>query len=90
MHAIGVSAIESAVAKNEWSNEAQRYYSGWLADLDDLVEKCAGKLEQKGDIFVPFVNESIVPFNQQKLRRADNPVELEHILIVSQAPAEMR
>ena len=66
-----------------------RHVSGWLTSLDDLVEFYKITLEQKPEIFVPFVNQSVLPFAHHLYRRHGvESYELE--LVVGQAPKEMQ
>ena len=64
------------------------YVSGWLTDLDDMVERYKITLEQKPEIFVPFVNSSVLPFKEHKFNRA--PGRYLNDLVVMQTPQEMR
>jgi hypothetical protein len=65
------------------------YVSGWLTSLDDMVERYKITLEQKVEIFVPLVNQSVLPFAEHQYRRHD--VEhYEYQLVVKQAPKVMQ
>lgn len=64
------------------------YVSGWFTDLDELVTRFNIQLENKGDIFVPFVNESLVPFKEQSLHRKMK--QFVHHLVYEQMPAEIQ
>ena len=63
------------------------HLNGWFSDLDDLVEKHGITLETKEDIFVPFVNEALLPFNHHLLAERTN---YSYQLTEGQAPAEMQ
>lgn len=65
------------------------YVSGWLTSLDDMVERYKITLEQKAEIFVPFVNQSVLPFADHQYRRR-GVASYEHALVVKQAPEEMQ
>ena len=65
------------------------YVSGWLTSLDDMVERYKITLEQKSEIFVPFVNQSVLPFAQHQYRRSGVRA-YEYELVVKQAPEEMQ
>lgn len=60
---------------------------GWLTDLDELVRKNNVRLEKKPDIFVPYVNEGLLPFGKHTYRR---PGRFAFELVDAQAPANMQ
>lgn len=63
------------------------YVSGWLTALDELVDRYGITLEQKPEIFVPFVNESVLPFKEHKFNR--EPRRYVYDLVIMQTPEEM-
>jgi hypothetical protein len=64
------------------------YVNGWLTDLDELVERYGITLEQKPEIFVPYVNTSVLPFHEHKFDR--NFGHYEYGLVINQTPPEMQ
>jgi hypothetical protein len=51
---------------NTGSDFVGRYkVAGWISQLDDIVEKSGAELVRAEDIFVPWVNETLVPYKQQ-------------------------
>lgn len=64
------------------------YVSGWLTALDELVERYGITLEQKPEIFVPFVNTSVLPFDEHKFNR-HTVGRYEYELVVNQTPPEL-
>lgn len=77
----------------------EEYRSGWVADVEDL--KKVAQLERRVDIFVPFVSEAILSFQEQKERLldlrtkwgTDEPKRLEaarKILLWQDVPPEIR
>src|SRR3989344_4318057 len=57
---------------------------GWFTDLDDMVQEYNVILETKNEIFVPFVNETILPFDNHL--NAGHRDRLRWELIESQSP----
>ncbi len=68
------------------SNPLQRL-NGWFSDLDDLVEMYNITLETKEDIFVPYLNEALLPFGQHLDAHREN---YSYQLTGGQAPPEMQ
>jgi hypothetical protein len=66
----------------------RHHFSGWLTDLDWLVKKYNIELVTKQDIFVPFINEAILPYGEQSARYS-NRGGYETELVAIQAPPEM-
>ena len=64
------------------------YLCGWLSDLDDLVKEYGITLEMKENIFVPYVNEALLPFDQHL--SAWREKYYPYALTDGQAPAEMQ
>src|SRR3989344_1451448 len=62
------------------------YLCGWLSDLDDLVKEYGITLETKEDIFVPYVNEALLPFDEHRSTGKEKDYSYE--LTSGQAPAE--
>jgi hypothetical protein len=64
---------------------------GWLSRFDEVVERNGVQLEQKTDIFVPFVNESVLPFKDHlpRMHHQWSEGDLTMYLVSRQAPQEM-
>ena len=51
---------------NAGSDYIGRYkVAGWISQLDDIVERGGVELVRADDIFVPWLNETLMPFKQQ-------------------------
>lgn len=77
---------------NTCSASVGRYQvAGWVSQLDDIVEKSGTELVRAEDIFVPWVNETLILFKQQGETIHDCvQIELEYRLVEAQAPAELQ
>lgn len=77
---------------NTGSDFVGRYkVAGWISQLDDIVEKSGAELVGAGDIFVPWVNETLMPFEQQKDILHDCVHTGSHYnLVEAQVPAELQ
>ena len=65
--------------------------AGYISKLDDIVEKSGAELVRAEDIFVPCVNETLVPFKQQSETMHDCVHTGSHYhLVEAQAPAELQ
>lgn len=82
---------EELIRANTGSDHVRRYkIAGWLSQLDEIIEKGEVELERKEDIFVPWVNESLVPFEQQMNTLQDCFSSGSYFdLIEKQAPVEL-
>ena len=77
---------------NTGSDFVGRYkVAGWISKLDDIVEKSGAELVRAEDIFVPWVNETLVPFKRQSEIMHDCVHTGSHYhLVEAQAPAELQ
>lgn len=77
---------------NTGSDYIGRYkVAGWISQLDDIVEKSGAELVRAEDIFVPWVNETLIPYKQQSETMHDCVHTGSHFYLVeAQAPAELQ
>jgi uncharacterized membrane protein len=84
VNAKGVATIDAALRQPK----AGYYYSGWLADLDDLVRHYNVELVEEPRLFVPFANESILPLDQHSSSKSSLK-SIASMLIDMQAPRDL-
>lgn len=78
---------------NTGSDDIRRYYViGWIAELDDVVKSGEVELIRADDIFVPWVNESLVNFKRQRdsFCNRSRPENWWFELVEGQAPANLQ
>ncbi len=93
-------AVHLFVDKKGFENVAKNYptkpadpvtcgqVSGWLTTLDELVARYRISMEQKLDLFVPCVNESVLPFSEHVITTRARGKYVED-LVRNQAPLEL-
>jgi hypothetical protein len=65
------------------------YVSGWFTDFDELERRYGIKLEHRPDIFVPYVNETILPFDDHRDGLNSRARNYEHDLVIRQMPEHL-
>jgi hypothetical protein len=80
------------IDSNTGSDSVSKYKtSGWLSQLDDIVEQGGVEMVRADDIFVPWVNESLVSFPEQKEIFKDRAkTGTYYSLVETQAPKELQ
>ncbi len=79
------------IDNNLGGKDAGRYkIAGWLSALDEIVQAGNAELVHVSEIFVPWVNEAVVPFSDQKQMVRDSLGRASYLeLILPQAPREL-
>lgn len=80
--------LEKAERRNvrQWCGSAR-----FLSELHELAERHGAELVKVPDIFVPWVNASLVPFDEQRAFFGDScGANAEYLLITAQIPEELR
>jgi hypothetical protein len=67
----------------------EHYTCGWLSKLHRMAKDKNIRLERKENIFVPFVNESALPF-EQHCQHCSGTTNLTKALFVEQLPSELQ
>lgn len=87
----GYDLVRNHLVSRKYNTDNPFYFgvSGWLTDLDDLVKEYNVQIELKDDIFVPFVNDALVPFEVHPRNPAGDRYRYFR-LVIEQIPVDLR